>query len=186
MNLLYAIGTLMEGSGLKEVLETIYGENAVVHMTGKAVQQALRGHWLVDQCLTNQIVSKIIESGPQFETHLLELEQLYSQNAEGITDVASLSRSACMDRIACSVAAKKCELSESKKTNKLWLNYQQMLGVIQEIIEADRTGSLELLLLAVSDCLPIFAAAGHPNYLKSAYLYLQKMTALGTEHPDVL
>ena len=29
-----AIRTLMDGSGLKGVLETIYGENAVVHMTG--------------------------------------------------------------------------------------------------------------------------------------------------------
>ena len=36
MNLLGAIGTLMEGTGLKNILETVYGENAVVHMmTGK-------------------------------------------------------------------------------------------------------------------------------------------------------
>ena len=42
MNLLGAIGTLMDGSGLRQILETIYGENAVVHMmTGKSVQRAL-------------------------------------------------------------------------------------------------------------------------------------------------
>ena len=35
-------------------------------------------------------------------------------------------------------------------------------------------------LHAISDCLPIFAA-----YLKSAYLYPQKMTALRSEQPDV-
>lgn len=40
-------------------------------------------------------------------------------------------------------------------------------------------------LHAVSDCLPISAAAGHPNYLKSAYLYLQKIMALETEYPKV-
>lgn len=40
-------------------------------------------------------------------------------------------------------------------------------------------------LHAVSDCLSIFAAAGHPNYLKSAYLYLQKMMALEIENPEV-
>ena len=52
MNLLGAIGTLMEGTGLKNILETVYGENAVVHMmTGKAVQRALWGHLLVDKCL---------------------------------------------------------------------------------------------------------------------------------------
>ena len=50
MNLLGAIGTLMDGSGLKDIQETIYGENAVIHiMTGKAVQRALPGHLLVDQ-----------------------------------------------------------------------------------------------------------------------------------------
>ena len=53
MNLLGAIGTLMDGSGIKEILGTIYGENAVQHiMTGKAVQRALRGHLHLDQCLT--------------------------------------------------------------------------------------------------------------------------------------
>ena len=31
VNLLGAIGTLMEGSGLDKLLEEIYGENAVVH-----------------------------------------------------------------------------------------------------------------------------------------------------------
>ena len=54
MNLLGAIGTLMDGSGLKDILETIYGENAVAHMmSGKAVQRSFRGHLLISQCLTN-------------------------------------------------------------------------------------------------------------------------------------
>ena len=39
MNVLGTIRTLMDGSGLKEIMETVYGENAVVHMmSGKAVQ----------------------------------------------------------------------------------------------------------------------------------------------------
>ena len=32
MNILGAIGTLMDGSGIKDSLETIYGENAVQHI----------------------------------------------------------------------------------------------------------------------------------------------------------
>ena len=36
MNFLGAIGKLMHGSGLKNILEVVYGENAVIHMlTGK-------------------------------------------------------------------------------------------------------------------------------------------------------
>ena len=39
MNALATIGTLMDGSGLREIMDTVYGENAVVHMmSGKAVQ----------------------------------------------------------------------------------------------------------------------------------------------------
>ena len=43
-----------------------------------------------------------------------------------------------------------------------------MLGVARELVEADRTGSWQMHLDAISDCLPIFSAAGHPTYLKSA------------------
>ena len=52
MNLLGAIGTLMDESGLKDILETIYGENTVVHMmNGKAVERAFRGHLFVSVLL---------------------------------------------------------------------------------------------------------------------------------------
>ena len=47
MNLLEAIGTLMNGSGLKDIFETIYGANAVVHMMSAiavGLQRTFRGH----------------------------------------------------------------------------------------------------------------------------------------------
>ena len=41
MNVLGAIGTLMKGTGLTNILESVYEENTVVYMkTGKAVQRA--------------------------------------------------------------------------------------------------------------------------------------------------
>ncbi|KAK8373017.1 hypothetical protein O3P69_013536, partial [Scylla paramamosain] len=53
VNSLGAIGTLMDGSEINEILGTIIAENAVQHiMPGKAVQRALRGHLFLDQCLT--------------------------------------------------------------------------------------------------------------------------------------
>ena len=58
MNLLGAIGTLMDGTGLKDILGVVYGENSVIHMmTGKSVQRAFRGHLLVDRCLNRMLVS---------------------------------------------------------------------------------------------------------------------------------
>ena len=45
--------------------------------------------------------------------------------------------------------------------------------------------SWEMHLSAVSACLSLFAATGHPNYLKSALLYLQKMYASIDDNPEV-
>ena len=61
-----------------------------------------------------------------------------------------------------------------------------MLKVARALITADRIGSWTLHLEAFSACLPIFAAAGHFNYLKSAYLYVQEMSNLHIKNPDVL
>ena len=53
-----SIGHLMVGSGLQELLETIYADNAVTHMlTGKAIQRAFRGLILVDSALSAMLVS---------------------------------------------------------------------------------------------------------------------------------
>ena len=47
----------MEGSGLKEILGEVYGDNAVIHMlSGKAYSRAVRGHLLVDYVLNNMLI----------------------------------------------------------------------------------------------------------------------------------
>ena len=56
----------MEGTGLKNILEIVYGENAVVHMmTGKPVQRALRDHLLVDKCLHSQLIKEVVKDNPE-------------------------------------------------------------------------------------------------------------------------
>ena len=93
--------------------------------------------------------------------------------------------SVCLGTVSTALATRKEALCKCSETSKLWLNYQRMLEVAQELIEADRTGSWEMHLHAVSECLPIFAAAGHGNYLKSGYLHLQKMSELESKHPEI-
>ena len=89
-----------------------------------------------------------------------------------------------MDEITCAVSAKKCKLSENSKTHKLLLQYQDMFGIVRKLTEADCNRSWKLHLYAAHDCLPILAAAGHPIYLKSVYLYLQKMNTLDAEYHE--
>lgn len=59
MSFIGSIGHLMAGSGLQELLETVYANNTVTHMlNGKAVQRAIRGLFLVDSALNAMLVSK--------------------------------------------------------------------------------------------------------------------------------
>ena len=186
MNLLGDIDTLMDGSGLKEILQTIYGENAVMHMmSGKAVQRSFLGHLLLSKCLTQQVTCKILEDEPEFNIIIQEFEGVYNQMLTGEIDLRTLTQSNCIERISKELASKRYGLSKGSKTSKLWLNYQNMLEVAREIIKADRTGSWQMHLHAVSESLPIFAAAEHSHYLKSAYLYLQNMHEWECKNPTV-
>ena len=58
MSFLGSIGHLMAGSGLKDVLESFYASNTVVHMlSGKAIARAIRGHFMVDAVLNAVILA---------------------------------------------------------------------------------------------------------------------------------
>jgi hypothetical protein len=60
MSFLGTKGYIMAGSGLQEVLQTVYAQNAVSHiMTGKAISRAIRGHFMVDTILHALLLSKI-------------------------------------------------------------------------------------------------------------------------------
>ena len=49
----------MEATGLKEILELIYAENAVTQiLSGKAYAQAIRGHFLVDTALSSIVLGR--------------------------------------------------------------------------------------------------------------------------------
>ena len=48
---------MMKGPGLEEVLENIYGPNAVKHIiSGKAYARALRAYFLVEGTLVNKLI----------------------------------------------------------------------------------------------------------------------------------
>ena len=84
LNVLGAIGTLMKGTGLTNILESVYGENTVVHMmTRKAMQRAFRWHLLLDKCLNHLIVSEILKENPEFATLVEESEVIYSSLIAG-------------------------------------------------------------------------------------------------------
>ena len=55
---------MMKGSGLEEVLENIYGPNAVKHIiSGKAYARALRAYFLVEGALVNKLIQQCVDQG---------------------------------------------------------------------------------------------------------------------------
>lgn len=187
MNLLGAIGGLMHGSGLGTILEEIYGENAVVHiLSGKAVQRALRGHLLVDKCLNQIILDALMQDDPKVSSVVEEMEAVYSAVVSGEKPLEALKSSEEIRYLEQTIQSAKVSMAASSKTSQLWIGYGKMMDTARALIRADRTGSWRLHLSAVSDCMPIFAAAGHYNYVKSSYLYLQSMKELDQKHPDIV
>ena len=67
----------------------------------------------------------------------------------------------------------------------MWFQYMDMIDILRKHIRAEHTGNWELHLQAVSEMLPYLAASGHNNYTKSALIYLQQMSHLQDDHPEV-
>ena len=112
MNLLGAIGTLMDGSGLRNLLETVYGDKAVNHMlSGKAVQRAFRGHLLVDRCLNKMVVSQLIEENSDFASLVAKSEEEYKSCLDSESELNSRNLNDTLSKIKDKRAEKRDEVA---------------------------------------------------------------------------
>ena len=129
----------MAKSGLSHILETIYGTNAVVHMlTGKAYSRAIRGHLLVDQNLS----SNLIENLDIQEKHCFE--EIYSSLLNKSITIEDIENNEYINRIHSELDILKEQLSTSSRTAKLWISYQKVITIIKKLIRADRLGQWHL------------------------------------------
>ena len=60
-----------------------------------------------------------------------------------------------------------------------------MVDILRQYIRAERTGNWALHLECISKMLPYLAASGHNHYTKSAWVYIQRMSQLEEQHPDI-
>ena len=75
MSFLGSIGWVMNGSGLEDAIEQIYGKSTVPHLIfGKAVSTALRGHFLVESALVSQSIEPLISIENNLEQEEMENE----------------------------------------------------------------------------------------------------------------
>ena len=204
MSFLGSIGHLMGSSGLQEMLESIYAPNAVVHMlSGKAIARAVRGHFIVDAALNALMLhsgfnvplpcqpmsySSDNEADVEAPTKNQDVDKaltLYEKLMAGEISAEEVCSSNVLERIKDSLKNHSESVKKSSRTSALWVQYMDMIDILRKFIRAERTGNWELHLQALQDMLPYMAASGHNSYTKSALLYLQQMSNLKTQHPDV-
>ena len=79
---------------------------------------------------------------------------------------------------------KKKTLSNNR-TAALWLQCMHLIDIVHKFIHAERLEDWHLHISTLQEMLPTFAAWGHNNYTKSVWLYLQQMSTLETNCPNL-
>ena len=124
---------------------------------------------------------------PELHEHSTDLEEagiFYEKLMQGLVSVDQVCRSEAITRIGNGLQTNKASM-KSSRTATLLMQYMDMVDILRKFIQAERTGNWDLHLQVVSEMLPYLAASGHNNYTKSALIYLQRMSRLQDEHPEV-
>jgi len=192
MSFLGCMGHVMEASGLKEVLELIYAENAVTQMlSGKAYARAIRGHFLVDTALSSIVLGRaygvnlsMVDEESDACKDFQEAADLLDKLLREDVSPDEVCSKDVFNRISEKLKAEKSSLAEHKM-GKLWIQYMDMIDLLRRFLRALRMGDFLLYLGTLQEMLPYFAACGHNNYAKSAHVYIQDMIELEQLNPDM-
>ena len=90
MSFLGCIGHIMSGSGLEQVLESIYASNAVVLiLTGKVVSRAVQAHLIVDASLNALLLADFLDTNIAERRCFTKQEpfELHEEIANGDTSI---------------------------------------------------------------------------------------------------
>ena len=150
MSFLGCVGHLMAETGLAQVLEVVYAENAVKHiLSGKAISRAIRGHLMVHAALSTMLTANAYNltlptNGECMEEIILQpslvnARELYNDIMVDANAISILSSEDLLLEISDKLNAEKQTLKEHR-TAKLWLQYIEMIGILRMFIKAERIG----------------------------------------------
>ena len=179
MSFLGSVGILMEGSGLRTALETLYAPVTVGHMmTGKAYARAIRGHFITAASL----LSILLED---FWKQLSDANQMQLESIFDSDDPSKYQNDEVSLKLVNWYEAKKKDLSSTSRTCALWFSYIDYIFIVQEFIRAERTNNWEAHIEITKSILNLYAATGHNNYAKTGRLYIQSIDELKLKQPSV-
>ena len=143
MSFLGCIGKLMENTGLTELLSTVYAPNTVGHMlNGKAISRAIRGHILVNDSLETLLVEQsFADTQPNIDANNnIFVEDLIDKILTKETKPETLHENRMLANMMDQYDKTKIEVAKSR-TAKLWLQYMEMVHILQQFIAAERLGN---------------------------------------------
>ncbi len=134
----------------------------------------------------DEAISDSEETAADVDTNrdLDEAYALYESLMEETISVNDVCSTDVIQRIS-TILEEKIDSLKSSRTASLWLQYMKMIDILRQYIRAEHTGNWALHLDAISKMLPYLAASGHNHYSKSAWVYLQWMSQLEEQHPDI-
>lgn len=181
MSYLGGVGSIMRGSGIQDLLATVYASHTVEHMiNGHAYARALRGHFLISAALTKLMIDTCpgcltgvsVERLRDIHAHLLQ----GTCTGEALLNTrTAIQFSQILDDLA-------EDLASQGRTGKLWINYYRQIQIVRLFLYAERTGDWDLHLYCVAQMVPIFHTSGHLAYARSERRYLDSMKKL----PEVM
>lgn len=176
MSFFGAIGYIMQGSGLKEVLTEIYAPKSLEKMlNGHAYARAVRAHTLLQLTLALRILKELAIDDVMDANLIITVENILNNTLSynDIEDDEEIS-----GQLLDLFNKKLMEYQKRGPTAQLWVQYFRMVSIAKEFIRAERMGDWQAHLNSVKEMLPYFHASGHLPYAKSAHFYLQDMLLL--------
>ena len=97
---------------------------------------------------------------------------LFDELLTGSTSLDMICNSDILQRINRKTKAEK-DAMQDQQTAKLWVQYLDMLDILQTFNKAECTGNWQLHLQAMHEMLSYLAASGHNLCTKPVHIYLQ-------------
>lgn len=140
MSFMGAIGNIMAGSGLQEVWSIIYAPNVASQlMTGHSYSRTLRAHFLTQLALAKIIFEKCKDQLNSDDLKLLQNSDLSSFSDFDNNSIVVELRNILKQQLD--------SLCVYGKTARLWVQYFQLVNLIRNFIEAERSG-------IITTCMP--------------------------------
>jgi hypothetical protein len=160
-----SIGHVMNGSGLRQVMDLIYAEDTVAHLlSGKAISRGIRAHFLIDAALNILLLKNMFDNENNDDEVLftslniqekLERQEEIDNLLKQPTTIEGMEESANVEKLKKIIILKLNSLM-SHRTTTMWLQYMEMVGILKTFSRAERTGHFLLFLKTIySKCCPI-------------------------------